>query len=232
MACVRIGIAVANAERKKNRQFVDFAVETLMETIEKTSNPSQLRTLAGALKAVPIAPTEAQRIFARLIAIMERSTDPGQLWALAEALKAVPGEPAPAEAQRAFTQLITIMKRSTDPGQLRALAGASKAVVGRLARAEAQRAFAQLITIMERDADLELLEALVGALKAVPADVDRKILIDLLKWPTSVGVLRATLLEMVERGTIEKFGGNLWTMVTWAQKNGLDVKSPPKRPDK
>lgn len=26
--------------------------------------------------------------------------------------------------------------------------------------------------------------------------------------------------------------GNLWKMVTWAQANSLDVKSPPKRPGK
>jgi hypothetical protein len=62
--------------------------------------------------------------------------------------------------------------------------------------------------------------------------VDRQALVDLLKWPTSVGVLRSALLEMLERQTHQKFDGDLWKMVAWAQANGLDVKSPPKRPGK
>ena len=78
----------------------------------------------------------------------------------------------------------------------------------------------------------EQLHALAEVLKAVPGSVDLQILIDLLKWPTSVGILRFTLLEMGERQTHQKFDGNLWKMVEWAQKEGLDVKSPPKRPGK
>jgi hypothetical protein len=89
-----------------------------------------------------------------------------------------------------------------------------------------------LIEAMERTTDPGLLEALAGALKAVPGSVDRQTLINLLKWPTSVGVLRSTLLDMLEKQTYQKFDGKLWKMVTWAQANGLDVKSPPKRPNK
>jgi hypothetical protein len=119
--------------------------------------------------------------------------------------------------------LLEAIERTTDIKELGALAEALKAVPGKLASAEAQKAFARLLADMEQTADIKELWALAEALKAVPGSMDRQILVDLLKWPISVGVFRSTLLEMLERQTHEKFDGNLWTMVTWAQANGLDV---------
>jgi hypothetical protein len=89
-----------------------------------------------------------------------------------------------------------------------------------------------LIEAVEKTTDSDQLTTLAGALKAVPGKLDRQQLINLLKWPLSVGVLRSTLLDLLEQQTDKKFDGDLWKMVTWAQQNGIDVKSPPKRPDK
>jgi hypothetical protein len=86
-----------------------------------------------------------------------------------------------------------------------------------------------LIEAVEKTPNPDQFAALAGALKAVPGKLDRQQLINLLKWPLSVGMLRSTLLDVLEQQTGQKFDGHLWKMVTWAQANGLDVKSPPKR---
>jgi hypothetical protein len=104
-----------------------------------------------------------------------------------------------------------------------------KAVSEKLAPAEAQWAFTQLLAAIDKTTNPRQLEALAAALQAVPATLDPQQLINLLKWPVSVRVLRSTLMDMLEKQTGQKFGGDLWEMITWAQANGLDVKSPPKR---
>jgi hypothetical protein len=107
-----------------------------------------------------------------------------------------------------------------------------EAVAGKLAPAEAQRAFAQLLAAIDKTTDSDQLRMLAGALKAVPGTLDPQQLINLLKWPASIGDLRSALLDRLEKQTSQTFDGNIWKMVEWAQKQGLDVKSPPKRPNK
>jgi hypothetical protein len=106
------------------------------------------------------------------------------------------------------------------------------ALTGKPAPGEAKKAAVRLIAAMEERTDSGDHSSLVEALKVVAGKLDLQEPIDLLKWPTSVGIPRATLMEMLERQTNQEFDGNLWKMVTWAQANGLDVKSPPKRPGK
>jgi hypothetical protein len=144
----------------------------------------------------------------------------------------VPGELAPAEVQKVALHLIAMIERTTEPIQLWTLTEALKTVLGDLGPAEAQKVFAQLITLMERITEPNQDMALIWILKAVPGKLDSQQLISLLKWPTSVRALRSTLLSLLEEQTGLKFDNNLWKMVTWAQANGLDVKSSPKRPDK
>jgi len=75
-----------------------------------------------------------------------------------------------------------------------------------------------------------VLQSLTKALVAVPRKRNPQQLIDLMKWPTCVGEVRAPLLAKLELQTGQKFEGNVWKMVEWAQVNGYDVKSPPQRP--
>jgi hypothetical protein len=179
-----------------------------------------------------LGPAEAQKVTARLVAIIEHITNPYQAGALVEALKLVPGELAPAEVQKVAVHLIAMIERTTEPMHLWGLTEALKTVLGELGPAEAQKIFAQLITLMGRITEPNQDMALIGTFRAMPGTLDPQQLITLLKWPTSVGALRSALLRLLEEQTGQKFDNNLWKMVTWAQANGLDVKSPPKRPDK
>ncbi len=83
--------------------------------------------------------------------------------------------------------LIEAIEKTTDSEQLGGLANALKAVPGALAPAEAQRAFAQLLTAMEKTTDSRQLGGLADALKAVPGTLEPQQLVNLLKWPVSVG---------------------------------------------
>jgi hypothetical protein len=92
--------------------------------------------------------------------------------------------------------------------------------------------FAQILVAVDKTTDPRHLDALGRALIAVSSPIDSQQLINLLKRPVSVGVLRHALLYILGEQTGQKFDRNIWKMVEWAQQNGLDVKSPPKRPDK
>ena len=220
--------------------------------LQRTTDHWQLRTLAKILTAVPggLVGAEAQQVSSQLIAMMEQTTDLGELAVLAEVLEAVPGGLGGAKAQQVSTLLIAAFERTTnpvqlrerttnprqslaqttDPSQLRALAEGLKAVAGGLSGAEAQQVSAQLFAAMAWTTNLGELETLAETLKEVSIILSPQQVIDLMKWPTSVAHLRSTLLEVLERQKAQKLDRSLWKMVTWAETNGFDVKSRPKRP--
>jgi hypothetical protein len=88
--CVRIGIALA----EEKPAFTLFAVRTLVEDMAKTTDAEQLKTLAGALQAVPgqLPVAAAQQAYTAILAAMAKTTDAEQLKTLAGALQAVPGQ--------------------------------------------------------------------------------------------------------------------------------------------
>lgn len=87
-----------------------------------------------------------------------------------------------------------------------------------------------MMTVMGRTNHFDVLQSLSEVLAAMPGDRNLQQLIDLMKWPTCVGEVRAPLLTKLEQQTGQKFEGNVWNMVKWAQANGYDVTSPPRRP--
>lgn len=83
---------------------------------------------------------------------------------------------------------------------------------------------------MEKNINPNGLRFLAEAYTAMPGNRNPQQLIDIMKWPTCVGEVRAPLLAKLEQQTGQKFDGNVWKMVEWAQANGYDVTSPPQRP--
>jgi len=104
------------------------------------------------------------------------------------------------------------------------------AVPGRHAPEQIETRIAQMMTVMGRTNHFDVLQSLSEVLAAMPGDRNLQQLIDLMKWPTCVGEVRAPLLTKLEQQTGQKFEGNVWNMVKWAQANGYDVTSPPRRP--
>jgi hypothetical protein len=178
-------------------------------------------------------------VFAKLLAAVDKTTDPNELAMLAYTLGVVPGKLTPADAQSVFAKLLAAVEKiinspekTIDPDELWFLVGSLNAVPGELAPTDAQRVSAQILAAVDKTTDPRHLDALGRALIAVPSPIDSQQLINLLKRPVSVGVLRDALLYILGEQTGQKFDRNIWKMVEWAQQNGLDVKSPPKRPDK
>jgi hypothetical protein len=195
--------------------------------------------LIRALQAVAanLTPAQAQHAFVQLVPAIKRTSYTGRLEPLPGALEALAARLASVQAQQAFAQLLAILEQSFDYDDLLEVvaaryAGVLGAVAARLAPAEAQQASAQLLATIENATHPIQLGVLARALKAVPANVAEQTLLDLLKRPMSVGAFRSILMEILERQTDQKFDGNLWKMVAWAQAHGLDVKGPPRRPGK
>ena len=115
-------------------------------------------------------------------------------------------EENPAFVVFAVKTLINALVQTTDPPQIEALAGALQAVPGKLPPTEAQQIFAHLTDAFAYTPNGFQLDVLAGVLKAVPIQLDRQQLINFLKWPSSVGVVRSTFLDMLEQQTGQKFG--------------------------
>ena len=223
-SCSRIGLALSI--REERQKILVFLSETLIKAIAQTTDREDRRELAFTLKAAlrELAPAEGQQAFTRLLAAIEQGTDRDQGELLMDVLAAVATKLPPAEARQTFDQLLTALSEKAPASGILPL------VAAKLAPPEAQQASAQLLATIENTTYPIQPGVLARALKAVPANVAEQTLLDLLKRPMSVGTFRSTLLEMLERQTHQKFDGDLWKMVAWAQARGLDVKSPPQRP--
>ncbi len=130
-----------------------------------------------------------------------------------------------------FNSLATkFIVEAIDLDALRSLAEVLAAAPGELAPENADSAFAHILARVEKTIDPDTLKSVARALAEIPENRNPQQLIDLMKWPTCVGEVRAPLLAKLGQQTGQKFEGNVWNMVKWAEANGYDVKSPPQRP--
>jgi hypothetical protein len=226
--CVRLGRALGETKPT----FTLFAVRTLVEDMAETTDFGELGGLAAALQAVlsQLPAAEARQTQTAILAQLAQTTNTEQLEGLAKALQAVPGELPAAEARQAQTAILAQLAQTTNTEQLEGLAAVLQAVLSQLPAAEARQAQTAILAQLAQTTDFGELERLAAALQAVPGQLERQKLIDLLKWPVSIGSLRASLLDMLEQKLRHTFHDNLWEMVDWAQKNDLDVESPPPVP--
>lgn len=206
-------------------EHADQAFSQILAWMEGDDHFFHINYLKEALVAVErkLAPQYTDWAFSQILARME-------LWYgnyLGEALVAVVRKLAPQNTGWAFTQILALIEKITDSDALKSLAEALAAMPGKLAPEHADRASAHILAQMEKDNDNHVL---AQAFAAVPGNRNPQQLIDLMKWPTCVGEVRAPLLAKLEQQTGQKFEGNVWKMVEWAQANGYDVTSPPRRP--
>jgi hypothetical protein len=152
---------------------------------------------------------------------------------LAEGLSAVLGKVKPSDAKKAYESILSALAKTNDTLVILLLSEALRAVPGKLEREDAQKAYDWIVTRLAEETDPDALKSLSMALKAVPGEIALATLVNLAKYPTCVGKFRTAVLEIIERqNQPAKFGGDIWRMVEWAEKNHpeLDLKSPPRRP--
>ena len=89
--------------------------------------------------------------------------------------------------------------------------------------------FDRLAELAERATDPATLANLATTLRVAAAGVSDQRLIDLLKFPTCLGELRATALELLGARLIPPCDTDLWSLVVRAAAAGLDVSKRPAR---
>ena len=105
------------------------ALATVLEQIDKTTNPDALRALAGALQAVAakLTDAQAQQALATVLEQIGKTTDPDALRALAGALQAVAAKLTDAQAQQA---LATLLEQDRQDNQSLRAPGAGRGASG------------------------------------------------------------------------------------------------------
>jgi len=227
--------ALATVSGKLSSEDANQAFEQIVSLMKRTTNPSVLQSLAEVLATVPEKLTleHAKIAFSHILKRIEK-VPALEFYTLRSGRKAImpfiemlaPGM----TDSSTFDSLFALPEEVAYRSPLESLTKALATVAGKLAPEHADWAFAQIRAQMEKTTEPYALKYLAEALATVSGDRNPQQLIDLMKWPTCVGEVRAPLLAKLEQQTGQKFEGNVWNMVKWAQANGYDVKSPPQRP--
>ena len=86
---------------------------------------------------------------------------------------------------------------------------------------------------MAATGDGDALRSIAEALGTIPEFLDVSTAIELLKYPLSVGPVRASLLRSLERASGLEAGRGLWPVVEEESRIGItpaDLRRPPVRP--
>jgi hypothetical protein len=103
---------------------------------------------------------------------------------------------------------------------------------GELDHARAVAVFDRIAAMIGDGADPAELAPLGDALDYVAGKVPAQQVIDLVKYPGCVGVVRTALVESMAKRAGVPFDGDRWRVARWAEGVGLDTRRPPERPPK
>jgi tRNA A-37 threonylcarbamoyl transferase component Bud32 len=232
------GIAKANP----GPELAGAAARLLSEALAKEPNAYDPSFLAQGLAALAarLGPEEAGMAARLLSEAMAKQKNVDVRSLLAQALAAVAARLGPEEAARyaavAAHQLSEELAKEPDAKVRSLLAQRLAAVAARLGPVEAiQRSLlaAQAITEAPVPHPFAGLAALALAAQPLPSRFSTQELVDLLKMPTCVGPARDVILQHLGERYHRPFADQ-WEFVEYAEKHlpDLDLKSPPKRPQR
>jgi hypothetical protein len=215
----------------------------LTDALAKEPNPSTQLFLARGLATVAtqLEPEEAARYAAAVVGVLTdalaKKTNPKARLSLAQGLAAVAARLGPGEATATAPVLTDALAKETDGNARSSLAKGLQALPARLGPEEtarqsvaAARGIGEMLSPPTR---LSGLATLTEASQPVPSRFTTQQLVELLKMPTCIGEARTVVLEMLGQRYQRTFADQ-WEFVDFAAKHlpDIDLKSPPKRPQK
>jgi hypothetical protein len=208
--------------------------ERVMEVVGSADGQESLRDLAGALSR--LAPLVPERNLGQDLSALGASRTPLDLLRLSHALAAFAPQLEKAELERiaevVAERILTAIDESQTMTELRPLAEACVVTVPWLDSTAATKTRDRLVGTLPLIGDAPALKSIIDALLSIPHEIDTGLMLELLKYPLSVGDTRASLLAALEVRTSRSFGGDVWRLVEQATALGFsDVLSrPPTRP--
>jgi len=148
---------------------------------------------------------------------------------LTQLLSSLVNKLSPAAATKVFPDVRLALLHLRDRRQLGWLRVLLHSLAGRLDDAGKRVAYDSLASGLRETADVEVFHALTVSLAELPSDGDHQRLLELLKRPTCVSYSRTSLAWVFEAASEERFLGRFWKLVSWAESQGLDVRTPPTR---
>jgi hypothetical protein len=219
------------------------AARVWIDALAKETSTSVRLFLAQGLAAVvaQLEPQEAAQYAAAAARILTdaltKETNRSARSYLAQGLAAVTARRGLVEAAAAVRILTDALAKETDWVARSALARGLAAVAAPLGPEEAARqsvaAARGIGEMLSPSTRLSGLATLTEASQPVPSLVTTQQLVELLKMPTCIGEARTVVLEMLGQRYQRTFADQ-WEFVDFAERHlpDIDLKSPPKRPQK
>jgi hypothetical protein len=163
---------------------------------------------------------------------MKDAKDSYALRALAEGLSAVAAGLAAEDVARAAATLVQAMKGFKDLPTLWALAQVLTSVSPAETPTRSATAAAAVASLAGTGDPLASLALLIPAAEPPPCRLATQQLVELLKMPTCIGGARRVVLDQLGNRYRRTFA-DMWEFVRFAeeQKLGLDLTSPPRKPE-
>ncbi len=215
------------------------AAATLTQAMRKNLAVNALPPLAPLAQGLSVVaarmePKEAAVVCgqaaATLIQAMSKTTDPSALLSLSWGLSAVAAYLEPREAAHAAATLIVVMSKTPDRSVLVSLSSVLAHDPG--TRHRPLSVAATVAGLPGPGIPFAALASAQPALEPLPPPLPAQMLVELLKQPLCVGEPRRLVLEQLARHYHRSFADQ-WEFVEYAQnqKLGLDLTTPPQRPD-
>jgi hypothetical protein len=207
------------------------AATTLAQAMKDTDNRLTLDSLSTGLSSLA-AGMEPKHAVILLMQVMEDTQDSAvpaaltRLPSLAEGLSAAAARLEPGDAAHVATTLVRAISQARTPERRGQFADGLVAVLTRDAQSGQRQAGATTVTTRTPFGLAQ------EPLPPLPPPLPARDLVDLLKHPLSVGKARRIVLDQLSRHYERSFA-DVWEFVDSAeqQRLGLDLTTPPRRPE-
>jgi len=231
VATARLGIALSIPENTDLNQLI---AESFVAAMKETTEPYTLSTLGRALGALgdQLDATSAAAGAELIVALIKETTNPFELSSLGSALGALDDQLDATSAAAGAELIVAAMKETTDPTALSSLGRALGSLGEHLDATSASAGAEQIVAAMKETTDRSALSPLSRALASLAKRLEPRDVVGLLKSVVCVGETRKRVFNAItERPDWEsESDGNLWTIVKWAEGQGVDVEKTPRWP--
>ncbi len=239
--------AVALAEKLSAKQAEDaaqVAVAGVLRAIGSTTDPYQLQALGQTAVALAKklsakqAEDAAQVAVAGVLRAIGSTTDPYQLQALGQTAVALAQKLSSLQSEELMASVLRAVGGTTDPDQLQALGQTAVALVEKLPQETTQAAAdlfrVKLPSLDGENAALAIVQLAHSALRNASDDAYVRELLDLLKFPATLGPATDFVLgRLRERfANLNQSNLQLWDIIAWAEATfpNVDLTCPPGLP--
>lgn len=202
------------------------AIKQISATIQTTHDPEVIAMLARCwtVMAGRMTEQETRAAFVETLVANEELANRAARPALCQAAVALAMAATPGRAKDPVGHLLILLHNDHDPDVLEILLDGIEALASTVLPDDAGFVAGRIIAVTGEQNRMndQVVDSLMKSLDALPGDMDKLVLVELLKSPFCTDAARQTLLKMIESQTKLNFAGNPWKLVASAKEAGID----------